>query len=66
MSDRIISADGHMDLFYLDEDTFRSRAPAKLKDRGAQRARGVDGKPTWVGDGAAMGRAPGPGWAGSP
>ena len=54
MSDRIISADGHMDLFYLDEDTFRSRAPANMKDR-VPNVRTVDGKPTWVGDGAAMG-----------
>ena len=54
MSERIISADGHMDLFYLDEDTFRSRAPANMKDR-VPNVRTVDGKPTWVGDGAAMG-----------
>ncbi len=27
MANKIISADGHMDLFYLPADTFTSRAP---------------------------------------
>lgn len=54
MSDRVISADGHMDLFYLDEDTFTSRAPASMKER-VPNVRTVDGKPTWVGDGVVMG-----------
>ncbi len=54
MADKIVSADGHMDLFYLPEDTFTSRAPARLKER-VPRVLPVDGKPTWVGDGGVMG-----------
>lgn len=54
MEDTIISADGHMDLFYLDEDTFTSRVPAKLKER-VPNVRDVEGKPMWVGDGVIMG-----------
>lgn len=54
MAESIVSADGHMDLFYLDEDTFTSRTTAKLKDR-VPNVREVGGKPMWVGDGVVMG-----------
>src|SRR5215467_12195351 len=54
MGNKIVSADCHMDLFYLPMDTFTSRAPANLKDR-VPRVVNIDGKPTWVGDGAVMG-----------
>ena len=54
MENKIISADGHMDLFYLPMDTFTSRAPARLKDR-VPKVIPIDGKPTWVGDGSPMG-----------
>jgi hypothetical protein len=32
MTEKIVSADGHMDLFYLPVDTFISRVPARLKE----------------------------------
>ena len=54
MENKIVSADGHMDLFYLPVDTFTSRAPARLKDR-VPKVVSIDGKPTWVGDGSPMG-----------
>lgn len=54
MTNKIVSADGHMDLFYLPEETFTSRVPAHLKER-VPKVVPVDGKPTWVGDGAIMG-----------
>jgi len=54
MEHKIISADGHMDLFYLPPDTFTSRVPARFKDK-APRVVEIDGKPMWVGDGAIMG-----------
>jgi len=54
MGNKIVSADCHMDLFYLPMDTFTSRAPGNLKDR-VPRVINIDGKPTWVGDGAVMG-----------
>jgi len=54
MADKVISADGHMDLFYLPENTFTSRVPARLRER-VPRVLPMDGKPTWVGDGAVMG-----------
>jgi uncharacterized protein len=54
MENKIVSADGHMDLFYLPVDTFTSRAPARLKDR-VPNVISIDGKPTWVGDGSPMG-----------
>src|ERR1044071_1152110 len=54
MANRIVSADGHMDLFYLPADTFTSRAPAALKDK-VPHVEQIDGKPYWVGDGAVMG-----------
>src|SRR5947208_9915505 len=54
MANKIVSADGHMDLFYLPMDTFTSRAPAHLQQR-VPRVVEIDGKPTWVGDGAKMG-----------
>ena len=54
MTKTIVSADGHMDLFYLPVDTFTSRAPASLKNR-VPRVEQIDGKPVWVGDGAVMG-----------
>ena len=54
MANKIVSADGHMDLFYLPADTFTSRAPAHLRDR-VPHVVDVNGKPTWIGDGANMG-----------
>ena len=54
MANKIVSADGHMDLFYLPMDTFTSRAPTHLRGRVPQVVE-IDGKPTWVGDGAKMG-----------
>jgi uncharacterized protein len=54
MVNKIVSADGHMDLFYLPMDTFTSRVPAHLRDR-VPRVVDIDSKPTWVGDGAKMG-----------
>src|SRR5262245_30597621 len=51
----ILSADDHMDLFYLPADTFTSRSPAKLKDR-VPKVVEVDGKPSWVAEGSVMGR----------
>ena len=54
MGNKIVSADCHMDLFYLPMDTFTSRVPGNLKDR-VPRVVNIDGKPTWVGDGAVMG-----------
>jgi len=51
---KIISADGHMDLFYLPPDTFTSRAPTRLKDR-VPHVVDIKEKPMWVGDGAVMG-----------
>ena len=54
MAHKIVSADGHMDLFYLPMDTFISRVPAHLRER-VPRVVDIDGKPTWVGDGAKMG-----------
>jgi len=54
MGNKIVSADCNMDLFYLPVDTFTSRAPAGLKDR-VPRVIDINGKPTWVGDGAVMG-----------
>jgi predicted TIM-barrel fold metal-dependent hydrolase len=54
MANKIVSADGHMDLFYLPAETFTSRAPAHLRDR-VPHVVDVNGKPTWIGDGASMG-----------
>ena len=33
MKKQIISADGHLDLFYLPPDTFTSRTSSRLKDK---------------------------------
>ena len=54
MANKIVSADGHMDLFYLPADTFTSRVSARMRDR-VPRVIDNEGKPTWVGDGAKMG-----------
>ena len=54
MANKIVSADGHMDLFYLPADTFTSRVSDRLRDR-VPRVIDNEGKPTWVGDGAKMG-----------
>ena len=54
MANKIVSADGHMDLFYLPADTFTSRVSAQMRDR-VPRVIDNEGKPTWVGDGAKMG-----------
>ena len=55
MERKIVSADGHLDLFYLPPDTFTARAPARLKDK-VPKVVEVDGIPTWTGDGALMGK----------
>src|SRR5258705_1631063 len=54
MANKIVSADGHMDLFYLPADTFTSRVSTQMRDR-VPRVIDIDGKPTWGGDGAQMG-----------
>src|SRR6516162_6348256 len=54
MARKVISADGHLDLFYLPPDTFTSRTSARLKDKVPQVVN-IDGIPTWIGDGAVMG-----------
>ena len=54
MARKVISADGHLDLFYLPPDTFTSRTSVRLKDKVPQVVN-IDGIPTWVGDGAVMG-----------
>lgn len=54
MENKVISADGHMDLFYLDPETFVSRVPPKWKHR-VPHVENVAGKPMWVGDGVVMG-----------
>jgi uncharacterized protein len=55
MEKGIISADGHMDLFYLPPDTFTARASSRLKDK-VPRVVEIDGIPSWVGNGAVMGK----------
>ncbi len=47
MANKIVSADGHMDLFYLPADTFTSRVSAQMRDR-VPRVIDNGGKPTWV------------------
>lgn len=44
MGSKIISADGHMDLFYLPAETFTSRAPVRFKER-VPKVVEVNGKP---------------------
>src|SRR6266536_4588488 len=55
MKKQIISADGHLDLFYLPPDTFTSRTSSRLKDK-VPKVVEVDGIPSWVGNGAIMGK----------
>lgn len=55
MQDKIISADSHLDLFYLPPDIFTARAPASLKDRVPKVVESGVG-PMWVCDGAILGR----------
>ena len=54
MDRKVISADGHLDLFFLPPDTFTSRTIARLKDK-VPKVVDIDGIPTWVGNGAVMG-----------
>jgi predicted TIM-barrel fold metal-dependent hydrolase len=51
---KVISADGHLDLFFLPPDTFTARTSAPLKDK-VPKVVNIDGIPSWVGDGAVMG-----------
>ena len=55
MEKPIISADGHLDLFYLPPDTFTSRTSSRLKDK-VPKVVEVDGILSWVGNGAIMGK----------
>jgi len=50
----IVSADSHLDLFYLPPDTFTSRAPARLRDR-VPKVVTTDQGPSWIGDGGFLG-----------
>ena len=54
MDKKVISADGHLDLFFLPPDTFTARATDHLKDT-VPKVVNIDGIPSWVGDGAVMG-----------
>jgi predicted TIM-barrel fold metal-dependent hydrolase len=54
MDKKVISADGHLDLFFLPPDTFTARTTARLKDK-VPKVVNIDGIPSWVGDGAIMG-----------
>jgi hypothetical protein len=54
MDKKVISADGHLDLFFLSPDTFTTRTASPLKDKVPQVV-DLDGIPTWVGDGKVMG-----------
>ena len=46
-SDRVISADCHMDMHYLPSDTFESRVEASWRDR-VPRVTDIDGDPWWT------------------
>ena len=54
MDKKVISADGHLDLFFLPPDTFTARTTDRLKDK-VPKVVNIDGIPSWVGDGAVMG-----------
>ena len=54
MDKKVISADGHLDLFFLPPDTFTARTTGRLKDK-VPKVVNIDGIPSWVGDGAVMG-----------
>ena len=54
MSNRVTSADSHLDLFYLPPETFTSRCGKRLQER-VPRVVDTDEGPIWVGDGANMG-----------
>ena len=54
MDKKVISADGHLDLFFLPPDTFTARTIDRLKDK-VPKVVNIDGIPSWVGDGAVMG-----------
>jgi uncharacterized protein len=54
MDKKVISADGHLDLFFLPPETFTTRTTARLKDK-VPKVVDIDGVPSWVGDGALMG-----------
>ena len=54
MDNKVISADGHLDLFFLPPDTFTTRTSSRLKDK-VPRVVDLDRIPTWVGDGKVMG-----------
>lgn len=58
----IISADSHLDIFYLPPDTFTSRCPAGLRDR-VPKVVETDEGPVWVGDGGFLGHYGG--WMGT-
>ena len=52
--DKVISADGHIDLVWLPEDLFVSRAPAKLKDHVPKVVDTKEGR-VWVADDSRLG-----------
>jgi hypothetical protein len=54
MDKKVISADGHLDLFFLPADTFTARTASRLKDK-VPHVVELNGIPSWVGDGKVMG-----------
>lgn len=54
MDKKVISADGHLDLFFLPPDTFTARTTDRLKNK-VPKVVNIDGIPSWVGNGAVMG-----------
>jgi predicted TIM-barrel fold metal-dependent hydrolase len=54
MSERVISADDHIDLTYLPQDLWQKRLPAKHRDKGPRVEQGPTG-PIWVREGKRWG-----------
>ena len=54
MTNRIVSTDCHLDLFYLPPETFTSRCASRLRER-VPRVVHADRGPIWIGDGEYMG-----------
>ena len=46
MDKKVISADGHLDLFFLPPDTFTARTTDRLKDK-VPKVVNIDGIPSW-------------------
>ena len=54
LSDRVISADDHIDLTYLPQDLWQKRLPAKHRDKGPRVEQGPTGL-IWVREGRRWG-----------